>query len=96
LTKQARFEHCGAVMSGLHDVILCTVEGRVASEVAWSIFLAFDAGEFIPPSDPPDTDPIEKYTRPQLLEVLQAIEEKTPIQSPQPIRASRSASDPLG
>ena len=34
------------------------------------VFLAFDAGEFLDPSEPPGTDPVEKYTRPQIEAVV--------------------------
>jgi hypothetical protein len=34
------------------------------------VFLGFDAGEFVPPGDDPDTDVQAKYTRPQLERIL--------------------------
>jgi len=35
------------------------------------VFLAFDAGEFIPPDRPVDFDPETKYTRPRLAAIIQ-------------------------
>ncbi len=35
-----------------------------------SIFLAFDAGELVHSGDPPSTDPVANYTRPQLIAAL--------------------------
>lgn len=40
------------------------------TDFAWAVFLAFDSGEFYPPGDSRDSDPVEKYTRPLLLKVL--------------------------
>lgn len=41
-------------------------------EPAMEIYLAFDAGEYYRRTDPPGTDPVEKYTRPQVAEILRA------------------------
>jgi hypothetical protein len=34
------------------------------------VYLAFDAGEYRRRTDPPDTDPQAKYTRPDIIEIL--------------------------
>jgi hypothetical protein len=34
------------------------------------VFEAFDDGEYRHSDDPPDTDPVQKYTRPQILEIV--------------------------
>ena len=39
-------------------------------DVMWNVYLAFDAGEFLDPGEPPGTDPEEKYTRPQIEAVV--------------------------
>jgi len=39
-------------------------------EPAFTIYEAFDAGEFTRPGDAPDVDPVEKYTKPLIKEVL--------------------------
>ncbi|MEH1009472.1 hypothetical protein VDP25_17165 [Winogradskyella sp. ECml5-4] len=46
-------------------------------KVAWICYEAFDAGEYIRPTDSPDIDPVEKYTKPiieTLLKDLKKIE----------------------
>jgi hypothetical protein len=40
------------------------------SGFAKDVFLAFDDGEFLPSGDSHGTDPVKKYTRPQLLDLL--------------------------
>ena len=77
LSGNASFEYCDAVMNGLHDAMLLATPDRVSSDVAWTVFLAFDAGEFQNPSDSPSIDPVEKYTRPQLVEILREYESKS-------------------
>jgi len=37
---------------------------------AKDVFLAFDDGEHLPRGDPQDTDPVAKYTRPQIADLL--------------------------
>ncbi|WP_440223153.1 hypothetical protein ACQQ2N_19045 [Dokdonella sp. MW10] len=34
------------------------------------VFLAFDDGEYLATSDPADADPVAKYTRPQIMDLL--------------------------
>jgi hypothetical protein len=46
---------------------------RGMPELAWEIFHAFDEGEYRHAGDAPDVEPIEKYTRPQIIEILQSI-----------------------
>ena len=45
----------------------------VLGDVLHKVFLAFDAGEFIPPGSPATTDPVALYTRPQLAKLLTSI-----------------------
>ena len=40
------------------------------SGFAKDVFIAFDDGEYLSTSDPDDTDPVAKYTRPQIMELL--------------------------
>jgi len=39
-------------------------------EPAFSIYEAFDAGEYYHNGDLPDVDPVEKYTRPLIIDIL--------------------------
>ena len=40
------------------------------SDAAWECFEAFDAGEYKRKEDEPNIDPIEKYTKPQIEDLL--------------------------
>lgn len=77
LVGSASFQYCDAVMNGLHDAMLLATPGRVSSKIAWTVFLAFDAGEFHHPSDPSSIDPVEKYTRLQLIQILREYENQS-------------------
>jgi hypothetical protein len=39
-------------------------------DILHGVFLAFDAGEFVPSRDPSGTDPEAKYTRPQIAKII--------------------------
>ncbi|OWQ86946.1 hypothetical protein CDN99_19790 [Roseateles aquatilis] len=43
-------------------------------DLTFEVYLAFDDGECRRSGDGPDVDPIEKYTRPQVLQLLQRFE----------------------
>jgi hypothetical protein len=60
------FMYCDHIVNGLYSRM---IEGNELPEPFWSVFLAFDAGEFADPKDP-SADPVEKHTRPQLIEVM--------------------------
>ena len=61
------FEFCDAVMNDLHGVIISFDDVR--PDLFWTVFEAFDEGEYIHP-DRPDADPIETYTRPRIVEIV--------------------------
>jgi hypothetical protein len=42
-------------------------------DILHSVFLAFDAGEFVPRTDPGGTDPEAKYTRPQIAKIIATV-----------------------
>jgi hypothetical protein len=60
-----RFDDADAVAN-----FLWTESAFCLSGFAKDVFLAFDDGEFLPRGDSTGTDPVEKYTRPQLLDLL--------------------------
>ena len=70
LDGDASYEHCDTVMNNLNNVLLFGTDGRVSSDIAWDVFLAFDAGEYHHSSDNKKVDPEEKYTRPFIIEIL--------------------------
>ena len=40
------------------------------TDQVWSVYHAFDAGEYLHPGDSPDISPADRYTRPQLLAIV--------------------------
>jgi hypothetical protein len=62
------FSFCDHVINELHGVIMVRDEDR--PDLFWSIFLAFDAGEFYPNGDR-SVDPVETFTRPQIAKIVQ-------------------------
>jgi hypothetical protein len=74
------FEEGDVVMNALWAV--CVSEefwadhDRTIPSATNAVYLAFDAGEYYRDSDPPDTDPEVKYTRP-LIEAFLAEQNKT-------------------
>lgn len=47
-----------------------TTESASLPEPCSEIYLAFDQGAFLHPSEPPDLDPVEAYTRPLLNDIV--------------------------
>ena len=47
------------------------VERGLLGDLMEQVFLAFDAGEFVPPDSPVDFDPEAAYTRPRLAAIVQ-------------------------
>jgi hypothetical protein len=62
------FGFCDQVVNDLHAVITLRNEDRPA--LFWTVFLAFDAGEFYPDGNR-TIDPVEAYTRPQIAQIVQ-------------------------
>jgi hypothetical protein len=71
----ARTYLAGKAQFGNADVVASTMFAYAAprgllGDTLHGVFLAFDAGEFVPLGDDPDTDVEAKYTRPQLEKIL--------------------------
>lgn len=68
------FEEADTVMNSLWAVCFSkefwAEHDRTIPPVTNAVYLAFDAGEYHRDSDPPDTDPESKYTRPLIDEFL--------------------------
>ncbi|WP_055127934.1 hypothetical protein [Pseudomonas mediterranea] len=67
------YDFCDDVMNGIINAV---VEVGVTNEMpqhAFSLYQAFDQGEWIRSSDPPETDPSERYTRPVVSEIMRAL-----------------------
>jgi len=69
------YDDCDAVMNHVFG-IMTTAPFFGADintpEPAFSIFLAFDSGEYHHPHDLPHENPVEKYTRPRVAKILKA------------------------
>lgn len=74
LAGQIDFRYADAVMNGLFHVMILAHPTKIASDTAWSIYLAFDDGEWRHSGDSERIDPVEKYTRPQLVMIVNALE----------------------
>ncbi len=64
------FEFCDQAMNGIFGLIVELAMEASTPEPAFSIYQAFDGGEYIRPEDAPNIVPWDKYTRPALLEIL--------------------------
>lgn len=64
---QLQFEFCDAIVNDVH--VLITTAGKDRPELFWSVYLAFDDGEYCHGNNF-DEDPIEVYTRPAIAQVL--------------------------
>jgi len=60
------FTFCDAIVNDIHAVIVSTRE--TPPDLFWLVFLAFDAGEFLPPGQ--QGNPIDAYTRPQIEQIV--------------------------
>lgn len=65
--RTVEFAFCDQVVNDLHAVI--SVRNEARPELFWSVFLAFDAGEFYRDDDR-SIDPVEAFTRPQIAAIL--------------------------
>jgi hypothetical protein len=62
------FSLCDAIVSDIYGIITASNEKR--PELFWSIFLAFDEGEYYHRSNW-DEDPVEAYTRPLIGQIIE-------------------------
>lgn len=53
---------------------LLVAGGEPMPEPAFAIYEAIDAGEYKHPGDPPDLDPVAKYTIPMLTSIVKSLE----------------------
>jgi|GEM_PF-2262338 len=65
-TGALEYGFCDSIVNSLFHI---AIEGE-PPDLLWSVYLAFDEGEYHHPGDAADVDPIEAYTRPMILEVL--------------------------
>ncbi|WP_434694609.1 hypothetical protein J3P89_14535 [Pseudomonas sp. Z1-14] len=67
------YDFCNGVMNG---IITAVVEVGMTNDMpqpAFSLYQAFDQGEWFRSNDPPETDPGEKYTKPVVEEIMRTL-----------------------
>jgi hypothetical protein len=69
LANQMTYELADTAINWVRGYSL-TTESTSLPEPCSEIYLAFDQGEFLHPSEPPDLDPVEAYTRPLLKDIV--------------------------
>ena len=66
------YDFCDGVMNGIINAVVDVGMTDDMPQPAFSLYQAFDLGEWIRKEDPPETDPGEKYTRPVVQEIMRA------------------------
>ncbi len=74
LSHALTYEFCDGVMNGIANAIFEVGVVTDLPQPAFSLYQAFDQGEWVRSNDPPDTDPGEKYTRPVVMQIMSSLE----------------------
>jgi hypothetical protein len=64
------YDFCDGVMNGIINAVVEVGMTNDMPQPAFSLYQAFDQGEWIRSNDPPETDPSEKYTKPVVQEIM--------------------------
>ncbi|MGE7958561.1 hypothetical protein ACQKQA_18575 [Pseudomonas sp. NPDC089530] len=67
------YDFCDGVMNGIIGAIVEVGMTDDLPQPAFSLYQAFDQGEWIRSNDPLETVPSEKYTKPLVLEIMRAL-----------------------
>jgi len=67
------YDFCDGVMNGIIGAIVEVGLTNDLPQPAFSLYQAFDQGEWIRSSTPLETVPSEKYTKPLVLEIMRAL-----------------------
>lgn len=67
------YAFCDGVLNGLIDAIVDVGMSRDLPQPAFSLYQAFDQGEWRRSDDPPETDPGEKYVKPLVLQIMRKL-----------------------
>ncbi|SDT32400.1 hypothetical protein SAMN05216598_5042 [Pseudomonas asplenii] len=73
LDETFTYGFCDSVMNGIINAVMDLGMTDDMPQPAFSLYQAFDQGEWIRRGDSPDSDPSEKYTRPAVQEILRTI-----------------------
>jgi hypothetical protein len=61
---------CDSVMNGIINAVVDVSMTEDMPQPAFSLYQAFDDGEWLRSDDPPGTDAGEKYTKPAVVEIM--------------------------
>lgn len=64
------YDFCDAVMNGIINAMVEVGMTNDMPQPAFSLYQAFDQGEWFRSKDPAETDPSEKYTKPIVEEIM--------------------------
>jgi len=70
LQESLIYDFCDGVMNGIINAVVEVGMTNDMPQPAFSLYQAFDQGEWIRSNDPPETDPSEKYTKPVVQEIM--------------------------
>lgn len=67
------YDFCDGVMNGIINAVVEVGMTNDMPQPAFSLYQAFDQGEWFRSDDPPETDPSEKYTKPIVEEIMRTL-----------------------
>jgi hypothetical protein len=67
------YDFCDGVMNGIINAVVEVGMTNDMPQPAFSLYQAFDQGEWFRSNDPPETDPSEKYTKPVVEEIMRTL-----------------------
>ncbi len=67
------YDFCDSVMNGIINAVVDVGMTNEMPQPAFSLYQAFDQGEWFRSNDPPETDPSEKYTKHVVEEIMRTL-----------------------
>lgn len=67
------YDFCNGVMNGIINTVVEVGMTNDMPQPAFSLYQAFDQGEWFRSNDPSETDPSEKYTKPVVEEIMRTL-----------------------
>jgi hypothetical protein len=67
------YDFCDGVMNGIINAVVEVGMTNDMPQPAFSLYQAFDQGEWFRNNDPPETDPSEKYTKYVVEEIMRTL-----------------------
>ncbi|SDX48589.1 hypothetical protein [Pseudomonas salomonii] len=67
------YDFCDGVMNGIINAVVELGMTNDMPQPAFSLYQAFDQGEWFRSNDPPETDTSEKYTKPVVEEMMRTL-----------------------